>query len=141
MSRRLYSRVGIWAAALALGCAVFPPTATACRILQFSQDARANADAAVVVELVEVTPQGDNSFRAKAVARRPVFGTQTREFFELGGYSLGASCGPLPEIGDLWVVYVRGEGRTVSITAFYPLGNAEALDPRVAASEPGSSTD
>ena len=122
-------------AALSLGLAVFPQSASACRIRQFPADAVANADAAVVVELIEVTPQGDNSFRARAVARRPVFGTQSREFFEFGGFSLGATCGPLPQIGNLWVVYVRGEAG--AITAFYPFGNAEAIDARVAAVQSG----
>jgi hypothetical protein len=123
-------------AALAVGAALFPQSAAACRIVQFPADVRAEADAAVIVALTEVTPLEDNSWRAKAVARRVAFGDQAPESFEFGNYSRGASCGPRPQIGDSWVLYLNGDGGAGRITAFYPLDYAEVLDPRIAAFEP-----
>lgn len=141
MNRRPVRRVVVGMVALALGGAVFPQSATACRIRQFPANAVAEADVAVVVALTEVTPLEDNSWRAKAVALRVAFGAEGPESFEFGGYSRGASCGPQPQIGDSWVLYLNGEGIAGRITAFYPLGYAEVLDPRIAASEPALRSD
>ena len=136
--RRLIRRIFVGIAALALGGAAFPQSATACRIRQFPPDARAEADVAVIVALTEITPLEDNSWRARAVVYRVAFGAQDRETFEFGGFSRGASCGPRPEVGDLWVLYLNGGGVAVSIAAFYPLPNAEVLDPRISEVGPGS---
>lgn len=141
MSRRLRRRITVWTAAAALGCGLLPQSASACRILQFPADARADADAVAIVELIEVTPQDDNTFGAKAVARRLAFGVQAPESFEFENYSRGASCGPRPQIGDLWVVYLMGEGAAASITAFYPFETAEGLDRRVVGSVAESGSD